>query len=272
MKKILITGAGSYIGTSFARYLAQWPECYRVDTLDMQNENWHEYDFSGYDAVFHVAGIAHVRETEENAHLYYTVNRDLAVETARKAKAEGVGQFVFLSSMSVYGIDQGPVDPETPPVPKSHYGKSKLQAEEGIVPLRDASFAVAVLRPPMVYGEGCKGNYRALEKIAGIAPFFPDYPNVRSMISIENLTKFIRECVDRRSDGLFCPQDPEYVCTCRMILEIACRNGRRLPLLKFLNPAVSLAKHCTALGRKAFSDLYYTKTDPEGNEASGGEA
>lgn len=272
MKKILITGAGSYIGTSFARYLAQWPENYRVDTLDMQQENWKEQDFSGYDAVFHVAGIAHIRETEENARLYYTVNRDLAVETARKAKAAGVGQFIFLSSMSVYGIDQGPVAPETLPAPKSNYGKSKLQAEEGIVPLRDESFAVAVLRPPMVYGEGCKGNYRSLEKIAGIVPFFPDYPNVRSMISIENLTEFVRDCVDRRSDGLFCPQDPEYVCTCRMIRDIARKNGRNLPLLKVLNPAVSLAKYCTALGRKAFSDLYYTKTDSHGNEASRGEA
>lgn len=270
MMKILITGAGSYIGESVKGYLARWPETYRVETLDMQDENWRNADFSGFDTVFHVAGIAHIRETEENAPLYYRVNRDLAIETARKAKESGVGQFIFLSSMSVYGIDQGPVEPLTAPNPKSHYGKSKLQAEEGIIPLREAGFAVAVLRPPMVYGPGCKGNYRSLEKIAKIAPVFPDFKNVRSMISMDNLSAFVKELVDNRGDGLYCPQDPEYVCTCRMIRAIAAERGKKLPLLKILNPAVYLAKKFTGMGRKAFSDLYYTRT--QGNEGKTGEA
>lgn len=265
MKKILITGAGSYIGTSVERYLSQWPEEYRVEALDMIDGSWRVRSFGEYDAVFHVAGIAHIRETEENAANYYRVNRDLAIEVARKAKAEGIGHFIFLSSMSVYGIDQGPVEPLTPPAPKSHYGKSKLQAEEGIVPLRDEGFAVAVLRPPMVYGQGCKGNYRQLEKIARIAPCFPDFENVRSMLSIENLCAFVKEMIDTRGDGLFCPQDPEYVCTCRMIREIAAAQGKKLPLLKILNPAVYLAKRFTGPGRKAFSDLYYTRTNYEQN-------
>ena len=270
MKKILITGAGSYIGTCTARYLAQWPELYQTDTLDMQEADWVKADFSGYDAVFHVAGIAHIKETEENAPLYYRVNRDLTIETARKAKEAGVGHFVFLSSMSVYGIDHGPLDPKTQPKPKSNYGKSKFQAEEGITALRDESFAVTVLRPPMVYGPGCKGNYRALQKIARIAPFFPAYENIRSMISMDNLAAFVKEILDSRRDGVFCPQDPEYVCTCRMVRDIAAANGKKMPLLKLLNPAVVLAKNYTALGNRAFSDLYYTKS--EGNEAQKGEA
>lgn len=270
MMKILITGAGSYIGMSVERYLARWPEAYQVDTLDMQQESWVDADFGGYDAVFHVAGIAHIRETAENAPLYYRVNRDLAIETARKAKEAGVHQFVFLSSMSVYGVDQGPLDPMTTPEPKSNYGKSKLQAEEGITALRDESFAVAVLRPPMVYGPGCKGNYRSLQKIAKIAPVFPDYENIRSMISMDNLAAFVKEILDSRADGMFCPQDPEYVCTCRMVRDIAAANGKKMPLLKILNPAVVLAKNFTALGNRAFSDLYYTKS--EGNEAQKGEA
>ena len=270
MKRILITGAGSYIGENVARYLAQWPELYRTDTLDMQDENWVSADFSAYDAVFHVAGIAHIKETEENAPLYYRINRDLTIETARKAKAAGVAHFVFLSSMSVYGIDEGPLDPRTTPNPNRNYGKSKLQAEEGITALRDESFAVAILRPPMVYGHGCKGNYRALEKIAKIAPFFPAYENIRSMISIENLAAFVKETLDNRADGIFCPQDPEYVCTCRMVRDIAGANGKKIPLLKILNPAVVLAKKFTSLGHRAFSDLYYTK--PQGNEAQKGEA
>ena len=102
MKRILITGAGSYIGNSFIRYMQQFPGQYQTEAVDMIDGSWREKSFAGFDAVYHVAGIAHIRETTENAHLYYEVNRDLAVETARKAKADGVPQFIFLSSMSVY--------------------------------------------------------------------------------------------------------------------------------------------------------------------------
>lgn len=159
MKKILITGANSYIGTSFEKYMAQWPEKYQVDTVDMIDGTWREKDFSGYDTVFHVAGIAHQKETQENAELYYKINRDLAFDTAVKAKTDGVKQFIFLSSMSVYGLETGVITKETVPTPKSNYGKSKLQAEELLNGLADETFKVAILRPPMVYGKGCKGNY-----------------------------------------------------------------------------------------------------------------
>ena len=203
MKKILITGAGSYIGQSFERHLKQFGERYQVETVDMVDPSWRERSFAGFDAVYHVAGIAHIRETAENASLYYRVNRDLAVETAQKAKADGVRQFVFLSSMSVYGMEEGCITRETVPNPKSNYGKSKLQAEEGLCALRDSAFAVAILRPPMVYGEGCKGNYQSLVKFAKKLPFFPDYSNKRSMLSIDGLSETVRGIVDSGADGLF---------------------------------------------------------------------
>ena len=136
MKKILITGANSYIGTSFEKWVAQWPDKYLVDTVDMVDSLWKEKDFSGYDAVFHVAGIAHIKETKENADLYYKVNRDLVYEVAQKAKADGVKQFIFLSSMSVYGIESGVIDKDSALNPKSNYGKSKLQAEGLIARIR----------------------------------------------------------------------------------------------------------------------------------------
>jgi len=165
MKKILITGANSYIGVSFERYMNQFADAYRVDTLDVISDAWKQADMSGYDVVFHVAGIAHRKETAENADLYYRVNRDLAVAIARKAKAEGVGQFVFMSTMSVYGMDAGVITPTTSTTPVTHYGKSKLEAETAISGLQDDNFAVTVLRPPMVYGKGCKGNFQLLLKL-----------------------------------------------------------------------------------------------------------
>ncbi len=259
MKKILITGANSYIGTAFEKYMAQWPAEYQVDTVDMIDGSWREKDFSGYDAIFHVAGIAHIRETAENAALYYSVNRDLAIETAEKAQKSGVKQFIFLSSMSVYGLEEGAISLKTAPAPKSNYGKSKLEAEAGINALAGTDFQVAVLRPPMVYGEGCKGNYQSLITFAKKMPFFPDYKNKRSMIHIDTLSETVKDLLDTNARGLYLPQDAEYICTCRMVQEIAADMGKKLPLLKILNPAVSLLKRCTTKGKKAFGDLYYEK-------------
>ena len=258
MKKILITGANSYIGMSFEKYMQQWQDAYQVDTVDMIDGSWRQKDFSGYDAVFHVAGIAHQKETEENAHLYYKVNRDLAVETAQKAKDDGVKHFVFLSTMAVYGMEEGAISRTTKTLPKSHYGKAKLEAEQGIEPMRSEAFAVAVLRPPMVYGDGCKGNYQSLVKIAKKLPVFPNYKNKRSMIHIDRLCWYIKEQIDQQFDGLVLPQDEDYVCTCQMIKEIAEGMGRKMHMLKILNPAVWLAKRLTA-GKKAFGDLYYER-------------
>lgn len=258
MTNILITGEGSYIGTSFAAYMQQWPQDYQVDTVDMIGDNWRNTDFSVYDAVFHVAGIAHIKETAENAYLYYEVNRDLAVETAQKAKDAGVKHFVFLSSMSIYGLVEGIITADTQPAPNTNYGKSKWQAERQIAALCDDTFAVSVLRPPMVYGDNCKGNYQALVKLAKIAPFCPNYVNERSMVSIATLCSYVKNLIDRRASGIFFPQEEAYICTCRMIADIAEQNGKKLPLIRLLNPAVSLAK-MTTKGKKAFGNLTYAK-------------
>ncbi|MCD7877611.1 MAG: NAD-dependent epimerase/dehydratase family protein [Cloacibacillus porcorum] len=152
MKKILITGANSYVGTSFEKWLSQWPDEYHVDTIDMIDGTWREKSFTGYDVVFHVAGIAHIKETKENEHLYYEINRDLAYETAQKAKSEGISQFIFMSSMSVYGIDTGIITKDTEPCPKSFYGKAKFEAELMIQPFSNDDFKIVSLRPPMIYG------------------------------------------------------------------------------------------------------------------------
>lgn len=257
MKRILVTGANGYIGGAFLKYIGQFPEAYVADGISLRGEAWKRVDFLPYDAVVHAAGLAHVRETKENRARYYEINRDLTAETARKAKAEGVGQFVFLSSLSVYGLEEGVITPDTAPKPKSSYGKSKSEAEQMLEGMRTEAFRVAVLRVPMVYGEGCKGNYRALVKLAELLPVCPDYENRRSAVSVENLCAYIRETIDRRADGIFCPQDPEYFCTCRMIRRLAEEKGRRLPVTGALNFGPVLLKRFTGLGRKAFGDLVY---------------
>ena len=217
MIKILITGANSYIGTSFANYLAQ-PEFagkYQVDTLDMIGDAWRSHDFSQYDTVYHVAGIAHSdngKISDERAKLYYAVNTDLTVECAKKAKEAGVKQFIFMSSAIVYG-DSAPIGKEkliirdTPVNPANCYGDSKVQAENGIRPLDCDSFKVVILRPPMIFGKGSKGNYPLLSKLARKLPAFPKVENKRSMLYIGNLVEFVRLMVENGEHGTFWPQN-----------------------------------------------------------------
>lgn len=258
MKRILITGANSYIGTSFEKYATEnYPGEYVVDTVDMIDGSWREKSFEGYDTIFHVAGIAHQKETAANAHLYYEVNRDLALEVAQKAKEEGVKQFLFLSSMSVYGKDVGVITKETVPMPKTHYGKSKWQAEQAITSLQDEKFKVCVLRPPMVYGKGCKGNFQSLIKIVRKLPIFPYVKNKRSMIYIDNLSIFTKMCIDENLEGVHFPQNKEYMCTLEMAKIIAQSMGKkiRVEYLSGLMVRVLLTFHPKV--RKAFGTLIY---------------
>lgn len=257
MKRILITGANSYIGKSLEKWLAKEPDKYKVDSVDMRDGSWKEKDFSGFDVVFHVAGIAHIKETKENVNLYYKVNRDLVYEVAQKAKTEGVGQFIFLSSMSVYGIYNGVIDKKSLLNPQSHYGKSKLQAEELIASLSDNAFKIATLRPPMIYGKGCKGNYPRLARLALKAPVFPDIENKRSMLYIDNLSEIVRLLIDGCGGGLFFPQNKEYVCTSELVKAIAEVHGKKIGMTKLFNPILRLLKIGTV--NKVFGDLVYDR-------------
>lgn len=260
MKKILITGANSYIGTSFEKYMAQWPEKYQVDTVDMIDGTWREKDFSGYDTVFHVAGIAHQKETQENAELYYKINRDLAFDTAVKAKTDGVKQFIFLSSMSVYGLETGVITKETVPTPKSNYGKSKLQAEELLNGLADETFKVAILRPPMVYGKGCKGNYRTLSKLACKLPIFPAVKNERSMLYIDNLSEFVRLMIENEEKGIFWPQNAEYSNTTDLVKMIARVHGKKIAIIPGFAWLLKIFGCFSGIVNKAFGDLIYEQS------------
>lgn len=268
MKKILITGANSYIGTSFEQYIIKnYPDEYTVDTVDMLDANWRGIDFSDYDSLFHVAGIAHSdtgKISEEKAKLYYAVNTDLTVEVAKKAKADGVKQFVFMSSAIVYG-DSAPIGKskiitkDTPVSPANCYGDSKVQAENGIRPLSDDNFKVVILRPPMIYGKGSKGNYPLLSKIAKKTPIFPYVKNKRSMLYIENLCEFVRLMVENEECGVFWPQNEEYSNTSELVKMISEARGKKVVLVKGFTWALKIMSHLTGLVNKAFGNLSYDK-------------
>ena len=270
MKRILITGANSYIGTNFAAYLAQ-PEfagMYQVTTLDMIGDAWRSHDFSQYDSVYHVAGIAHSdngKISDERAKLYYAVNTDLTVECAKKAKEAGVKQFIFMSSAIVYG-DSAPIGKfkiitrDTPVNPANCYGDSKVQAENGLRPLESASFKVVILRPPMIFGKNSKGNYPLLSKLAQKLPVFPKVVNCRSMLYIGNLVEFVRLMIENGERGTFWPQNPQYSNTSDVIATIAKAHGKRCVLIPGFGWALKILSHVTGLVNKAFGNLAYDQS------------
>lgn len=268
MKKILITGAGSYIGTSFEKYMEQFGNNYSVDTVDMIGDSWKSVNFSGYDCVFHVAGIAHSdngKISKEKEKLYYAVNTDLTVETAKKAKADGVKQFIFMSSAIVYGnsapIGKGKrITKDTPVHPANCYGDSKVQAEKGLRKLEDENFKVVILRPPMIYGKGSKGNYPLMSKMAQKLPIFPYVKNRRSMLYIDNLCEFVRLMIENNEQGTFWPQNREYSNTSEMVRMIGAAHGKKVHLIKGFTWSLKLLGLATGIVDKAFGNLYYDKS------------
>jgi len=266
MKKVLITGKNSYIGTSFEEYIKEnFQDAFIIDTLDVKDKNWKAEDFSVYDSVFHVAGIAHSdngKITKEKEQLYYSVNTDLSIDVAAKAKADGVKQFVFMSSAIVYG-NSAPIGKEkvitkdTPVSPANCYGDSKVQAETGINKLRDNNFKVVILRSPMIYGKGSKGNYPILSKFAKKLPVFPYINNSRSMLYVENLCEFVRLMVVNDEDGLFWPQNHEYVNTSEMVQTIADVCNNKIILIKGTTLILKMLSVFVGLVNKAFGNLTY---------------
>lgn len=261
MKRVLITGAGSYVGGWVRKRLEQEPERFYVEELDVQDDAWKSFDFSSFDSVFHVAGIAHVSTDPSMEALYYQVNRDLPVELGERAKAAGVRQLVFMSSSIVYGDsssrDEGPITRETPVNPANFYGRSKLEAEEGLQRLADERLGVAILRCPMIYGPGCKGNFPTLAKIARKLPIFPEVRNKRSVLYVENLAEFVAQIVDRELSGMFWPQNAEYMSTSEAVRLLGEAQGSSVHVTRVLSPFASLSLCFTEAGRKAFGSLYY---------------
>ena len=271
-KKVLVTGAGSYIGEYFKKYATEKYDNLKIDTVDMLDGTWRDCSFSGYDCVYHVAGIAHAdvgNVSDEVKEKYYAVNTDLAIEVAAKAKAEGVRQFIFMSSMIVYG-DSAPygtekkIDRNTNPEPANFYGDSKWQADKGVRALAYDSFKVAVLRPPMIYGKGSKGNYPTLAKMAKKLPVFPDVHNERSMLYIENLCEFLCNTIMCGEGGIYFPQNAEYTRTSEMVKQIAKATNHRIIISKVFKTGVDMAAlvpgKVSALANKAFGNLTYDQS------------
>ena len=274
MKRVLVTGVNSYIGNAFIEYMLQYSADYSIQGISVRDNAWKEIDFSVYDCVLDVAGIAHAdtgHVSEAVKRQYYAVNTDLTVALARKAKASGVKQFIFMSSAIVYG-NSAPIGSmklitrDTVPAPADFYGDSKWRAEKEIMPLADGNFRIVVLRPPMIYGKNSKGNYPTLSAIAQKLPIFPKVDNCRSMLYIGNLVEFVRLMIQNEECGFFFPQNAEYSNTSELVNYIAEAHGKKIILVDNTAWALKLVSHATGLVNKAFGSMAYEMSMSEYRE------
>ena len=262
MTNVLITGAGSYVGESVRRYILSTSSDFEIDAVDTMNDAWKKADFSKYDVVYHVAGIAHVNADPKMEPLYYKVNRELTIDVARAAKTAGVKQFIFMSSQLVFHESQSlkteVLTALTKENPNGFYGDSKLQAEKGLHELECETFKVGILRPPMIYGPNSKGNFPRLVKLAQKTPLFPAWHNQRSMLYIDNLAEFVKQAILRGLGGTFYPQNRELADTVEIIRFFAKANGHKIWITRFLNPFVWLGSFVLQPINKMFATYYYS--------------
>ena len=258
MKKVLIIGANSYIGQKFYSFVDNnCKEKINITLVSASDGSWRKIDFSSYDCILHLSAIVHQKEKKQMKELYYNVNYKLAVEIAQLAKVNGVRQFIFMSTAAVYNPNINCINKNTKPDPKSYYGIYKLAAEDEIDNLKNNSYKVAIIRSPMVYGKGCKGNYKKLETLAKYLPIFPDYHNKRSMIHIDTLCKFIIDLIDNEKSGLYFPQESKYIDTCEMFVELRKQMGKRTKLIRCFNFLIRFLLPYNKIINKMFGDFYY---------------
>lgn len=260
--KVLIVGKNSYIGNHFDKWLSD--RDFQVTQLDVLTDEWISFDYSVFDVIIHVAGIVH-RTDCNDWDLYKRVNAEMPVSIAMMAKKQGVKQYIFLSTMGVYGIgkklEKNVIDNDSPLLANSFYGKSKLMAEEGLLKLQDDSFNVVCIRPPSVYGKGCRGGYIAgFTSIVKKLPIIPKaYEDVKqSFIYIDNLSEFVRLAILNRLHGSFCPQDDRAVCANEICFAIAKGLGMKYKESSFLGLLVRLF-HFIPLVNKAYGGVQYSR-------------
>lgn len=262
MKRVLITGAGSYVGEKVREYLLTTAgDQIQVETVDTFGDNWKKADYTKFDVVYHVAGIAEVNNKKGSEQLYYKVNTDLTIEIAKWAKEHGVKQFIFMSSMIVYKETRSlkglHVTPVTKPDPNGCYGDSKLKAENGLHELKSPSFKVCILRPPMIYGPNSKSNLLKLGWLGTKTPLFPDWRNKRSMLYIDNLGEFVKQVILREMEGVFYPQNKEQSATVDIVRYFAKKYNHGIWITKLFNPFVWMGSFVLQPINKMFADSYY---------------
>lgn len=264
--RILVTGASGYLGSSFIK---EFNSEYRIETLQLRNPGWENASLQGVDCILHCAALVH-QMNGAPVKDYFRVNTDLTQRLAEKARIDGVKHFVYISSAHVYGdsTPNGVVIKETSaPNPVDAYGASKLAAEDILMKMNSPSFAVSIVRSPLIYGKNSKGNLNSLARLIQICPALPFKfnKNKRSFIYIKNLTQFIDKIISQKKEGIFLPQDahPLSLEDLVRLMSLACEKK----VLLFKPPIFllwTLEKTAPKIYRRLFSSLAFNSESTNG--------
>lgn len=260
--KILIIGKNSYIGNHIDKWMTKYG--HKAVQLDVLNDSWKQFDYSSFDSIVHVAGIVHQPKCQD-WELYKRVNADMPVAIAKMAKEQGVKQYVFFSTMGVYGVGKklkpNIIKENTPLNASGMYSRSKLMAENGLMKLNDVDFTVACIRPPSVYGKGCKGGYiSGFASIVRKLPIVPKaYNNVKqSFIYIDNLTELVRLIIENNLNGAFCPQDDKAINANELLKYLAYGIGKKYRDSRLLGYGIKILNFLSVV-KKAYGGVEYAK-------------
>lgn len=259
--RILVIGKNGYISKSFQEYMEHCENIY-VEAISARDGSWQTVDFSGYDAVYNTTGLAHDDARMGTDEQFMQLNRDLPLALAMKSKKEKVGTFIHMSSMIVYGEmselgSKELITEKTIPVPAGIYGLSKLAGENEIKKLNDSNFHVAIIRSPLVYGENAVDNFLKLTDYAVKYHLFPKINNARSMIYSDNLCELVKLIAEHNSEGIFYPQQDQYIITSKLVRDIAYASKNKMKLTTIFNPFLYVASKKFLFIRKVFGSLAY---------------
>lgn len=235
-KTVMVTGASGFVGSNFIK---KYKDEFNIIPVCLIEKTPEELNYEGVDCILHLAALVHQMKgaPEEK---YFEVNTELTRRLAVEAKKNGVKHFVFYSTVKVYGYDGDLYNhdfiltTESECNPKDPYGRSKYKAEKVLEELQNEKIQIAIIRPPMVYGAGVKGNMLNLIKLVDKLPVLPfDYnENKRSIVYIDNLLEETRNIIEKKHVGLFIPQDEKPVSIKEIVDGIAKSIGKKRIIIK----------------------------------------
>jgi len=231
MKKLLLTGANGFVGSYFQTH---YKDIFEIEAFSFLRDDFEVLDVNGIDVVVHLSALVHQMDGKADDTEYERINVTQTLQLAQKAKESGVGHFIFMSSVKVYGEESESVyDEETPCYPLDAYGKSKLQAEQELQKMQEDGFKVSIIRTPIIYGYGVKANMLNLINLIEKVPVLPlgKIENRRSMVYIGNLCGIIHRIIQMKQSGIFLACDDRAISSSELILLIAKAMDKQISLL-----------------------------------------
>ena len=257
--KILVTGASGYLGSHFIK---TFQDQHSFETFSLQKNSIESINFDAVSTIIHSAGLVH-QKIEQSYQHYYDINVKYSVDLAKRAKKQGVGHFIFISTIAVYGETCSPIEEDSPTLPVSPYGKSKLEAEGQLLALQSNDFIISIIRPPMIYGYKAPGNIASLIKIIQKVPLLPfgGINNRRSFVYIGNLVALINRVVELRAKGIFLSADDHPISTSTLMQLLSKSLNKNLWLIKIPLFPTLLKKIKPKIYSRLYDDLAIDNTE-----------